>query len=126
MLLWAFLNLAVSIFFWINIKAPLIRGYLLINYVLIVNPAFLWLFFNIAHPQFIPGRDSNIEALVYMVTFNIVLCSSYTLLRRLIPPSGFLIRKIGMLRIKTYSNVVIEMLGENIKHKKLKIIFLSN
>ncbi|MEQ8327950.1 MAG: hypothetical protein RIE84_07810 [Parvibaculum sp.] len=101
MVFWAVVNVAISLIFVLSIKAPLMRAYLILNYVLIVNPTFMWTFFGIAHPRFIPGHGSYEIALIYMALFNLVLCCSFLVLMRLLPRSRFARRHVLAHRINT-------------------------
>jgi hypothetical protein len=94
MLFLAIVNLAISAIFLYLIKAPLMRAYLVVNYILIVNPMFMWTVFGLAHPRFIPGHDSYIEALMFMASFNLVLCLSFIMLMRTLPRSQIALRAI--------------------------------
>ena len=77
MIFGAMLNLCLSLFFYKVIRAPIMRGYLVVNLILITNPAFLYIFFGLAHPKFIPDDESYAVALFYMAAFNLTLCFCY-------------------------------------------------
>ncbi len=91
---WALFNIAVSLILYSWIKAPLVRAYLIVNYVLIVNPPLMWIFFGLSHPKFIPGDVNYSIALVFMVMFNIVLCSSFVILKKVLPKSRIAQRRV--------------------------------
>lgn len=105
MIFWAVINVAVSLFFGLCIKAPLMRAYLFLNYVLIVNPAFMWAFFDIAHPKFLAGHSSYTLAMVFMALFNIILCGTFMLLMRTLPHSKLAKRYVVAHRINYNQNI---------------------
>jgi hypothetical protein len=89
---WAIVNLIVSISLLIMIKAPLVRAYLLINFFLMVNPAFLFIIFGIAHPAFNPDSNYYQDALIFVLAFNVVFGGTFMLLRRVLPRSRLALR----------------------------------
>ena len=93
-MLWAIINVMISIAFFLLIRANLMRFYLLLNYVLIVNPAFMWLIFGEAHPKFVPSSNTYEIALIYMAIFNIVLCSSFMFFIKQLPPLSLVRRHL--------------------------------
>lgn len=94
MMFWAVLNVALSVAFFLLIRANLMRIYLVVNYVLIVNPAFMWAIFGEAHPKFTPGHPSYEIALAYMAMFNIVLCGSFLFFSSYLPAWGMIKRNL--------------------------------
>ena len=105
MIFWASICAAISAFFFIGIKAPLMRAYLLVNYVLIINPVFLWAFFGIAHPRFVPGDERYQLAMMFMAAFNVVLCISFILLMRTMSQSRLAQRAVMKHRLSRSSSV---------------------
>ncbi len=105
MILWAIINVLVSSMFFVTIRAPLMRAYLIINYVLVVNPSFMWEFFGLAHPKFILGHDMYAVALMYMAAFNTVLGISFIALMRSLPRSKAATRSIVAHRLNDLTHV---------------------
>lgn len=105
MVYWAVINVALSVAFFLLIRSNLMRFYLLLNYVLIVNPAFIWAFLGEAHPLFIPGSPSYETALAYMAMFNIVLCGSFMFFLRYLPNLGVIRRNLLSDRLNSTEHI---------------------
>lgn len=105
MLFWGCVNLAISVVFFVMIKAPLMRAYLILSFVLLINPAFMWGLFGAAHAKFIPGGDSYIVALVFIAAFHIVLCTSFIGLMRTLPRARLARRGIVQHRVNDSTDV---------------------
>lgn len=105
MIFGAAINVLVSALLFVKIRAPLMRAYLIINYILVVNPSFLWGFFGLAHPKFIPGHDSYAMALMYMAIFNLVLGVSFIGMMRTLPRSKQVQRNIFGHRLNDLGNI---------------------
>jgi len=85
MTIWAIINTLIFVIFTKVLKSPILRVYLLVNFIIFVIPVYMDYFFGIHHPKFIPGDISYALSLKYMSIFNIVLCVSYVLLLNSIP-----------------------------------------
>lgn len=87
MLSWVIVNILVSAFFALSIRSVLMRAYLAINYLVLLNPLVMWFLFDASHPKFTPQNPTNETALIYILLFNIILCLSYLLFMKVIPGS---------------------------------------
>lgn len=85
MIIWTIINTLIFVLFTKVLKSPIVRVYLLVNFIIFVVPVYLYYFFGIQHPKFISGDISYTLALQYMSVFNIILCASYVLLLSSIP-----------------------------------------
>lgn len=85
MIFWSLVNIALSIVLSLWIRAPLVRAYLIVNYILMINPPVMWWIFDVAHPKFTPGNDSYSTTLLFVAIYNIVLCGGFALFMRIMP-----------------------------------------
>jgi len=85
MIVFISLNIIVSLILWKKIYSPIFRGYLLINFLLFLNPAILFLLTGAKHPQYDPNTSNYSLALSYIAIFNILLGISYKLSYQLVP-----------------------------------------
>ena len=119
MLFWATVNLFISAGFGYLIKAPLVRAYLILNFVLIIQPMFLWAFFGLAHPLFQPGNPSYITGLIFQAFFNLILCLGFLCFMRALPRSRMIKRNVLRHRVNvsdryttiTYIIVLLAVFG---------------
>lgn len=110
MLFWATVNLIISAGFGYLIKAPLVRAYLILNFVLIIQPMFLWVFFGLAHPLFQPGHPNYVTGLVFQSIFNFILCLAFLGFMRTVPRSRMVRRNVLMHRLnvsENYSRIIL-------------------
>lgn len=104
MVFWATINILISMLMFYLIRSPLMRAYLVVNYILIMNPVFMWVFFEIAHPKFMPGRDSYVIALQFMAAYNVVLCVGFYSWMHSLPRSRLVHRTVVKHRLNTHEN----------------------
>ncbi len=101
MFFWALVNLGVSSGCFYLVKAPLMRAYLLLNFILIVQPVFLFRFFGLSHPLFQPGNPNYSTSLIFLAFFNIILCFSFRMFMRSLPR----MHRVRRIVLRQYLNV---------------------
>lgn len=86
MTLLVLLNLAVSLCLFIHIKEFIVRFCLAVNYVMFLQPTVIGLVFGVFHPTHNEWSASYYEkALIFILLYNIVLCVSFSIFRRVFP-----------------------------------------
>lgn len=85
MLLLLLINILLSVSFFLSIRSVLVRAYLSINYLVMLNPVLIWYLFDVSHHKFRPDNPTNETALIYVAVFNLVLCVSYIAYLHVVP-----------------------------------------
>lgn len=83
------------------------RAHLLLNYVLMVNPAFLWIFFELSHPRFIPNHPSYQTALMYNAIFTVIVCLTFIVWRSVTKPMKIVQKQIFDHPINTSYHITV-------------------
>lgn len=96
MFFWALVNFAISAGCFRLIKSPLVRAYLVINFILVIQPIFIVTFFGLAHPLYQPGNPIYSTVLIFQAVFNLIVCCSFVLFMRVLPRLRLLKRSVLM------------------------------
>ena len=109
MTLLVLLNLAASLCLFIYIKEFIVRFSLAVNYVMFLQPTVIGFVFGMFHPTHNEWSASYYEtALIYILLYNIVLCVSFSVFRRIFPKV-----KTGKL-VESVNNILERSSGKHI------------